>query len=83
MGDVIEDDLLDHIDSVVSYVSDRNSRVDADVIECLNELDGLGIFDVTDDNSGQAASRMNPMNDLLLPEGLLLEDIWRTAYNNR
>lgn len=57
--------------------------MDADVIECLNELDGLGIFDVTDDNSGQAASRMNPMNDLLLPEGLLLEDIWRTAYNNR
>ena len=37
-GDVIEDDLLDHIDSVVSYVSDRNSRVDADVIERLNEL---------------------------------------------
>lgn len=43
-GDIVEDDLLNHIDSVINYASNRHSRMDADVLECLNELGELRIF---------------------------------------
>jgi len=82
-GDVFEDDLLDHIDSVVNFASDRNSRVNADVVDCLNELEMSGIFSIPDNREGQAANPIDPVDDLHLPEDLPLEDMWKTAYENR
>lgn len=82
-GDVFEDDLLEHIDSVVNYASDRHSRADADVLNCLNEIEQSGIFSVTDNHQGQVANLVDPVDSLLLPDDLPLEDIWRTAYDSR
>jgi hypothetical protein len=82
-GDVFEDDLLNHIGSVVNYASDRRSKVDADVIECLNELGHSGIFSVSGDHRGQAEDCVNHEDGLFLPEDLSLENVWRAAYDGR
>ena len=82
-GNVFEDDLLNHIDSVVNYASDRRSKVSADVIECLTELKQSGIFSVTSDHQGQAEDHVNHADGLFLPEDLLLENVWRAAYDGR
>ena len=81
-GDVFEDDLLDHIDSVVNYASERNSRADAEVLDCLSELEMLGIFSVTKDLWGQTVNAVDPVDDLFLPEDLPLEDMWKTVYDS-
>lgn len=82
-GDTTEDDLLDHIDSVINYASERNSRVNADVLECLGELDQSGIFSTAGSPQSQSSNRSDAESDLLLPPDLPLEDMWRTTYDNR
>ena len=85
-GETTEDDLLDHIDAVVNYASERNSRTTADVVECLDELDQSGIFSSARGPQSQSPNREdaeNAENALFLPPDLPLEDMWRTTYDNR
>jgi len=81
-GDVIEDELLNHIDSVVNYASDRRSRVNGDVIECLRELDQSGIYLGSGDSQDQVEGLADSVDDPL-PENIPHEDIWRAAYDSR
>ena len=79
-GDVDDDDLLDHLESVANYAADRRSRVDADVIDCLNEIDRSGILSPSEP---QVIGTGDNQDEIMLPDDLPLEDIWKTAYNNR
>jgi hypothetical protein len=80
-GDVDCDDLLDHLESVVNYAANRKSRMDADVIECLNAIDQCGIHDPLMVVHG--ADAYNRPDEIILPDDLPLEDIWKTAYEDR
>ena len=44
LGSNIDDNLLEHLDSVINYAADHRSRTDADVIDCLNEIQRSGIL---------------------------------------
>jgi len=55
-------------------------RVDADVIECLNEISQSGILSPSE---VQAASTYDCPDEIILPDDLPLEDIWRMAYSNQ
>ena len=79
-GDVIDDDLLDHLESVVNYAAERRSRVDADVIECLNEINQCGILSPSE---AQATNIQYHYDEIMLPDELPLEEIWKTAYDKR
>jgi len=82
-GDVVEDDLLDHLDSVVNYASDRQAKSNADVLECLNELQQSGIL-LPPAGAHQPGSGSPPLTDEFeLPQEMDLEDMWKTAYTNR
>jgi hypothetical protein len=81
-GEVINDDLLEHLDSVVSYASERQAKVDADVIECLNEIERSGILSSPKQRS-QVGDVQDRIDEIMLPNELPLEDIWRTAYDSR
>ncbi|KAF9791305.1 hypothetical protein BJ322DRAFT_1171947 [Thelephora terrestris] len=82
-GDVCEDELLDHIDSVVNYASDWHSKINADVVECLSEIAQSGIFSSTANHQGQAENLADDVDDLVLPDDLPLEIMWRATYDNR
>jgi hypothetical protein len=82
VGEVIDDDLLEHLDSVVNYASERRLKVDADVIECLNEIQQSGILSLPEQQS-TIGDVWNDVDEIMLPDNLPLEDIWRAAYKNR
>ena len=82
-GDVPEGDLLDHINSVVNYASNWHSKVNADVIECLSELERSGIFLATGNHLDQMEGLADSVDDLILLEDPRLEDIWRDSYDSR
>ena len=82
-GDVVEDDLLDHIDSVINYAPDHQAKSNADVLECLNELQQSGIL-LPPAGAHRPGSDSPPLaNEFELPQGVDLEDVWKTAYVNR
>ena len=66
----------------MNYASECNSRADAEVLNCLSELEMSGIFSVTKDLWGQTVNAVDPVDDLFLPEDLPLEDMWKTVYNS-
>jgi len=82
-GDVIEGDLLDHIDSVINYASDRQAKSNADVLECLSELHQSGILLPPADTHQPGSDSLPPTNEFELPQGVDLEDMWKTVYLNR
>ena len=82
-GEVIDDDLLEHLDSVVNYASEHRLKVDADVNECLNEIQRSGIFSNLSEQQSSTGNVQNDADEIMLPDDLPLEDIWRTAYRNR
>jgi hypothetical protein len=82
-GDVIEDDLLDHLDSVVNYASDRRVKSNADILECLNELQKSGILLPPTDAHQSGLNLSHSTDELMLPQWIELEDMWKTAYANR
>ena len=82
-GDVIEDDLLDHIDSVVNYASDRRAKSNADVLECLSELQQSGILLPPEGTHRPDSDIPMLTNEFTLPQGIDLEDTWKTAYATR
>jgi hypothetical protein len=80
-GEVINDNLLEHLNSVVGYVLERQAKVDADVIECLNEIERSGILSSPKQQS-QVGDVQDRIDKIILPNELPLEDIWRTTYDN-
>ena len=81
-GDSIDDDLLEHLGSVVNYAADRRLRTDAEIIECLNEVQQSGLLSQSE-RQPQVADVRGNINEIMLPDDLPLEDMWRTAYDDR
>ena len=83
-GEVIQDDLLDHLDSVVNYVSNHQAKMNANVLECLSELQKSGILLPPTDLHQPGLNSMFATNEqeLALLQGSELEDMWKTAYAN-
>ena len=79
-GNVDIDDLLEHLESVVNFAADRMSRTDADVIECLNEINQSGIL--CPPHQLEVTSADSQPDEIMLPDGLPLENMWRTMYDN-
>ena len=85
-GEIDNDDLLEHLDSVVNYAADRRLRTDADVIECLNEIEQSGLLSPNEspiELQQLATGAQDPIDEIILPDNLPLEDMWKTAYENR
>ena len=83
-GEVIQDNLLDHLDSVVNYASNHQAKTNADVLECLSELQKSGILLRPTDLHQPGLNSMFVTNErkLALPQGSELEDMWKMAYAN-
>jgi hypothetical protein len=80
-GDVGED-LLDHLEAVVNYAADRRSRTNADVIECLNEIEQSGILAPLE-RQPELREIQDNIDEIMLPDDQPLEDIWKTTYEER
>ena len=83
-GEVIQDNLLDHLDSVVNYVSNHQAKMNTNVLECLSELQKSGILLPPTDLHQPGSNSMFVTNEheLALLQGSELEDMWKTAYAN-
>lgn len=82
-GEVIEDDLLDHIDSVVNYASNCQSRMNVEVLECLSKLQRSGILLPPTDQHQPVSTASTSVDEFMLPQEVEVEDVWKTAYGNR
>ena len=70
-------EIINHLDSIENYYSQKVAESQANVDDCLQELQAAGMFVHMENNQATEATDV-----IMLPDDNSLEDQWKNAYEN-